>query len=136
MKKGLTELIFIIDRSASMRGLEEDTIGGFNAMLREQQAAEGEAVVTTALFDARFELLHDRINVKAITPLTREDYKIGRGTAMLDAIGLAMHMIRKAQQHTREEYRPEKTLFVIITDGEENHSRKYTATESYVNLGH
>ncbi len=96
MKKGFTELVFIIDKSASMQGLEEDTIGGFNTLLQEQQAAEGEAVVTTALFDARFELLHDRINVQAVMPLTKADYKIGRGTALLDAIGLAMHKIRNA----------------------------------------
>ena len=126
MKNGLKELVFIIDRSGSMSGLEEDTIGGFNAMLQEQQDVGCETVVTTALFDASFSLFHDRVQVERAAPLTRSDYKVGHGTAMLDAIGLAMHKIRKAQQNTKEAYRPEKTLFVIITDGEENRSHIYT----------
>ena len=127
MKKGLTELVFIIDSSGSMSGLEDDTIGGFNSMLREQQALDGEAVVTTVLFDDRYELLHDRIDIKAIAPLSREDYTVRGSTALLDAIGKTIHKIRKAQRHTKEEYQAEKVLFFIITDGQENASRKYTA---------
>ncbi len=127
MKKGLTELVFIIDKSASMGGLEEETLRGFNSMLEEQQSLDGEAIVTTFLFDAHCTLLHDRINIQAVEPLTREDYSIGRGTAMLDAIGMAMHKIREAQRMTKEDYRAEKVLFIIITDGEENSSRYYTS---------
>ena len=127
MKKGLTELVFILDRSGSMSGLEDDTIGGFNAMLKEQKAVEGEAVVTTVLFDNRYELLHDRINIQAVAPLTRADYTVGGGTALLDAIGITIHKLRKVQRNTSEEYRAEKVLFVIITDGQENSSRHYTA---------
>ena len=127
MKKGLTELVFILDRSGSMSGLEDDTIGGFNSMLREQQSVEGEAVVTTLLFSDRSELLHDRINIQAVAPLTRDDYTVGGSTALLDAIGIAIHKIRKIQRRTSEEFQAEKVLFVIITDGYENASRRYTA---------
>lgn len=87
MKKGLTELAFIIDRSGSMSGLEDDTIGGFNSMLKEQQAVEGKAYITTVLFDDRYKLLHDRIDIQAVAPLTREDYTVRGSTALLDAIG-------------------------------------------------
>ena len=127
MKKGLTELVFIIDRSGSMDGLESDTIGGFNAMLKEQQAVEGEAVVTTVLFSNRYELLHDRIDIKAVAPLTDKDYTVRGSTALLDAVGKTIHKIRAVQKSTAEEYRAEKVLFVIITDGQENASREYTA---------
>ena len=126
MKKGLTELVFIIDRSGSMSGLEEDTIGGFNAMLQEQQEVDGEAVVTTVLFDDRYELLHDRISIQAVAPLTRKDYTVRGGTALLDAIGRTIHKIRKVQRTVREDFRAEKVLFIIITDGQENASRHYT----------
>lgn len=129
MKKGLTELVFIIDRSGSMGGLEGDTIGGFNAMLKEQQAVEGEAFVTTVLFDDQYELLHDRINIKAISPLTEKDYTVRGNTALLDAVGKTIHKIRRVQKSTAEDYRAEKVLFVIITDGAENASRKYTAEQ-------
>ena len=127
MKKGLTELVFIIDRSGSMSGLEDDTIGGFNAMLQEQQDVEGEAVVTTVLFDDRYELLHDRINIQAVAPLTRKDYTVRGSTALLDAVGRTIHKIKKIQRATREDFRAEKVLFIIITDGQENASRHYTA---------
>ena len=110
-----------------MDGLESDTIGGFNAMLKEQQAVEGEAVVTTVLFDDRYELLHDRINIKAVAPLTGKDYTVRGTTALLDAVGKTIHKIRAVQKSTAEEYRAEKVLFVIITDGLENASREYTA---------
>lgn len=127
MKKGLTELVFIIDRSGSMGGLEDDTIGGFNSMLREQRAIDGEAVVTTVLFDDQYELLHDRINIQAVKPLTREEYTVRGSTALLDALGRTIHKIRKVQRNMKEEFRAEKILFVIITDGHENASRRYTA---------
>jgi uncharacterized protein YegL len=129
MKKGLTELVFIIDRSGSMGGLESDTIGGFNAMLKEQQAVEGDAVVTTVLFDDRYELLHDRIDIKAVAPLTSKDYTVRGWTALLDAVGKTVKKIREAQKGTAEDYRAEKVMFVIITDGQENASRKYSAED-------
>lgn len=127
MKKGLTELVFIIDRSGSMSGLEEDTIGGFNAMLQEQQDVDGEAFVTTVLFDDQYELLHDHVNIQAIAPLTRKNYTVRGSTALLDAIGMTIHKIKKIQRNVSEGSRAEKVLFIIITDGQENASRHYTA---------
>ena len=127
MKKGLTELVFIIDRSGSMSGLESDTIGGFNSMITKQQAVPGEAVLTTVLFDNEYELLHDRIDIKAVAPLTDRDYTVRGSTALVDAVGRTIKKIRMAQEHTAEEFRAEKVLFVIITDGAENASREYTA---------
>jgi uncharacterized protein YegL len=127
VKKGLTELVFIIDRSGSMNGLEDDTIGGFNAMLKEQQAIEGEAFVTTALFDDQYELLHDKINIQAVKPLTRKDYTVRGSTALLDAIGKSIKRIRKEQRKAADNCRAEKVMFVIITDGHENASTVYTA---------
>ena len=136
MKKGLTELVFIIDRSGSMSGLEDDTIGGFNSMLQQQKAVEGEAVVTTILFDDRCSLLHDRIDIQAVAPLTRDDYRVGGNTALLDAIGMAIHKIRKVQRTTSEEFRAEKVMFFIITDGQENSSRHYTAAMIQERINH
>lgn len=127
MKKGLTEMVFIIDKSGSMEGLEKDTIGGFNSMLKEQQAVEGEAIVTTVLFNNRYELLHDRIDIRAVSPLTEKNYTVGGNTALLDALGKTIRKIREVQEHTAEDYRAEKILFIIITDGEENASREYSA---------
>ena len=127
MKKNLTELVFIIDRSGSMGGLESDTIGGFNSMLKEQQALEGDAVVTTVLFDDQYELLHDRIDIRAVAPLTDEDYTVRGSTALLDAIGRTINKIREVQKRTAEDYRADKVMFVIITDGCENSSREYSA---------
>jgi uncharacterized protein YegL len=126
MKKGLTELVFILDKSGSMSGLEADTIGGFNSMLQKQQAAEGDCCVTTVLFDNNYELLHDRINLKAVSPMTDKEYQVGGCTALLDAIGRTIHKIGNAQKNTADDYRAEKVMFVIITDGEENSSREYT----------
>ncbi len=127
MKKNLTELVFILDRSGSMHGLEADTIGGFNSMLEQQKQAAGEAYVSTVLFSSGREVLHDRVNVKNIAPMTEQDYRVGGCTALLDAIGSAIHHIGNVHKYAREEDRPEKTLFVITTDGMENASHRYTA---------
>ena len=127
MKKGLTELVFILDKSGSMSGLETDTIGGYNSMLERQKAIEGECHITTVLFDNNYELLHDRIDIRAVSPITEKEYQVGGSTALLDAIGMTIHKIGNAQKHTTDDYRAEKVMFVIITDGEENSSREYTA---------
>lgn len=127
MKKGLTELVFILDKSGSMAGLESDTIGGYNAMLEKQRAVEGECYITTVLFDNYYELLHDRIDIRAVSPITHKEYQVGGSTALLDAIGMTIHKIANAQKHTAEDYRAEKVMFVIITDGQENSSREYSA---------
>lgn len=127
MKKGLTELVFILDKSGSMSGLEKDTIGGYNAMLKEQKSVIGECHITTVLFDNRYELLHDRIDMRAISPITEKEYKVGGTTALLDAIGKTINKIGNAQKHTAYEYRAEKVMFVIITDGEENSSLEYSS---------
>jgi len=126
MKKGLTELVFILDKSGSMSGLEADTIGGYNSMLAKQQAVEGECHITTVLFDNNYELLHDRIDIKAVSPITEKEYQVGGSTALLDAIGRTINKIGNAQRHTADDYRAEKVMFVIITDGEENSSREYS----------
>ncbi|MDD4772708.1 MAG: VWA domain-containing protein [Eubacteriales bacterium] len=127
MKKGLTELVFILDKSGSMSGLEGDTIGGYNAMLAKQQAIDGECRITTVLFDNNYELLHDRIDIRAVSAITEKEYQVGGSTALLDAIGRTINKIGNAQKHTAGDYRAEKVMFVIITDGEENSSREYTA---------
>lgn len=127
MKKGLTELVFILDKSGSMAGLETDTIGGYNSMLAKQQAVDGECYITTVLFDNNYRLLHDRIDLRAVSPITEKEYQVGGSTALLDAIGKTIHKIIDVQKYTAEDYRAEKVLFVIITDGEENSSREYSA---------
>ena len=129
MKKGLTELVFILDRSGSMAGLESDTIGGFNAMIAKQQKAEGEAYVSTVLFDDESVVIHDRVDVQKIAPMTEEQYSVRGCTALLDAIGQAIHHIGNVHKYAREEDRPEHTLFVITTDGMENASHRYTAAQ-------
>ena len=126
MKKDLTELVFILDRSGSMSGLETDTIGGFNAMIEKQKNAPGEALVSTVLFDHQRIVLHDRTNIQDIKPMTDQDYSVRGSTALLDAIGFSIHHIGNVHKYAREEDRPEKTLFVITTDGMENHSCRYT----------
>ena len=126
MKKNLTELVFILDRSGSMSGLEDDTIGGFNAMIQKQKAEPGEAFVSTVLFDNESIVLHDRVDIQKVAPMTREDYWVRGCTALLDAVGGAIHHIGNVHKYAREEDRPEKTLFVITTDGMENASRKYS----------
>jgi hypothetical protein len=125
MKQGLVELVFILDRSGSMSGLEGDTIGGFNGMLEKQRRESGEAVVTTALFDHEYELLHDRIPIRGIRPITDKEYFVRGNTALLDAIGRSIQKIVSAVQNTLEEERPETVLFVIATDGLENSSREF-----------
>ena len=125
MKKDLTELVFILDKSGSMAGLESDTIGGYNAMLKKQQEQPGEAIVTTVLFDDKYELLHDRINIKGIKPITEKEYFVEGCTALLDAIGKTIKKIDNAQKHTSEEEQAEKVMFVITTDGMENASKEY-----------
>ncbi len=126
MRNDLTELVFILDRSGSMGGLESDTIGGYNALLEKQKSEPGEAIVTTVLFDDNYELLHDRIMIKGIRSITGQDYFVRGSTALLDAIGKTIHKIAGAHQHTDESQRPGKTLMVITTDGLENASREYT----------
>ena len=126
MKKDLTELVFILDRSGSMAGLEADTIGGFNAMIEKQKSIPGEAYVSTVLFDNHLEVIHDRVDLGKIRPMTREDYYVRGTTALLDAVGKAIHHIGNVHKYAREEDRPEKTLFVITTDGMENASREYS----------
>ena len=126
MKKNLTELVFILDRSGSMAGLENDTIGGFNAMIEKQRNEPGEALVSTVLFDNSSDVIHDRVDIQKIEPMTRDTYYVRGCTALLDAVGGAIHHIGNVHKYAREEDRPEKTLFVITTDGMENASRKYS----------
>jgi uncharacterized protein YegL len=125
MKSDLAELVFILDRSGSMGGLESDTIGGYNALLKKQRAAPGEARITTVLFDDRYEVLHDRLDLRAASPITDREYFVRGSTALLDAIGRTIHKIGSAQKHSKPEYRAGKVLFVITTDGMENASREY-----------
>lgn len=127
MRTDLTELVFILDRSGSMQGLEGDTIGGYNAMLHKQQMEAGEAVVTTVLFDDEYELLHDRINLKGIRPITEREYFVRGSTALLDAVGKTIQKIINVQKNTAEDQRAGQVMFVITTDGMENASREYTA---------
>ena len=125
MKKGLTEMVFILDRSGSMCGLEKDTIGGFNSMIKQQKQAEGSAVVSTVLFDDEIKVLHDRVAIDKIREMTDEDYFTCGCTALLDAVGGAIHHIGNIHKYARNDDVPEKTIFVIITDGLENSSRRY-----------
>ena len=125
----MTELVFILDRSGSMSGLERDTIGGFNSMIEKQKKEEGEALVSTVLFDNENVVIHDRLPLDKVPCMTEEEYFTRGCTALLDAVGGAIHHIGNVHKYAREEDRPEKTLFVITTDGMENASRRYSARE-------
>ena len=129
MKKNLTEMVFILDKSGSMSGLEKDTIGGFNGMIERQKKAEGEALVSTVLFSDNSTVIHDRVVLSKIEPMTDRQYYVGGCTALIDAIGGAIHHIGNVHKYAREEDRPEHTIFVITTDGMENASRHYTSEE-------
>lgn len=129
MKKNLTELVFILDRSGSMQGLESDTIGGFNSMLEKQKRQSGEAFVSTILFDGRSEVIHDRVKLEKVNPITEKEYDVRGCTALLDAIGGAIRHIGNIHKYARPEDVPEHTLFVITTDGMENASRCYSARQ-------
>lgn len=125
MKKNLTELVFILDRSGSMQGLEGDTIGGFNAMIAKQKKEPGKAFVSTILFDDQTEVLHDRVRLDRVRPITAKQYYVRGCTALLDAVGGAIHHIGNIHKYARREDVPEKTMFIITTDGYENASRRY-----------
>ena len=126
MKTNQTELVFILDRSGSMGGLESDTIGGFNSMLKKQQEQPGECRITTVLFDNEYEILHDRIDIEAVKPITGNEYFVRGQTALLDAVGRTINKISGVQKNSTEECRAEKVLFVITTDGMENASREFS----------
>ena len=126
MKKGLTEIIFILDRSGSMSGLEADTIGGYNSMLAKQKKEEGKALISTILFDDKIEVLHDRADLNEVDEITENEYYVRGATALLDAVGGAIHHIGNIHKYARNEDVPEKTLFIITTDGMENSSRSYS----------
>ena len=129
MNKNLTELVFILDRSGSMAGLEADTIGGFNGLIDKQKAEPGEALVSTVLFDNEIKVLHDRVRLADIPPMTNRDYYVKGCTALLDALGGAIHHIGNVHKYARPEDVPARTLFVITTDGMENASRRYSSDE-------
>ncbi len=129
MKNNITELVFILDRSGSMAGLEKDTIGGFNAMIEKQKKQEGECYVSTVLFDNESEVLHDRIKLYDIPKMTDRDYTVRGCTALIDAIGGAIHHIGNIHKYARPEDVPEHTMFVITTDGQENASHRYTSEQ-------
>ena len=129
MQENLTELVFILDRSGSMSGLEADTIGGFNSMIEKQKKEPGEVLVSTVLFDNVSQVIHDRVDLREIRPMTERDYTVRGCTALLDAIGGAIHHISNVHKYIRTEDVPAHTLFVITTDGMENASRRYSAPE-------
>ena len=126
MAKNITEVVFILDRSGSMSGLEADTIGGYNSMLDKQKKEEGDLIISTVLFDDRTEVLHDRMKVEDVKPITDKEYYVRGCTALLDAVGGAIHHIGKLHKELPEEERPDKTLFIITTDGCENSSTRYS----------
>ena len=129
MKNNITELVFIIDRSGSMSGFEADTIGGFNSTIEKQKEGEGKVYVSTVLFDNTSEVIHDRMDINNINPMTRNDYRVGGCTALMDAIGGAIHHIGNVHKYARAEDVPEHTIFVITTDGMENASCRYSSEE-------
>lgn len=125
IKNGITEMVFIIDKSGSMAGMEEDTVGGFNAMIEKQKKLDGKCYVSTVLFSNRSSVLHDRVDIQKIEPMTEREYSVGGSTALLDAIGGAIHHIGNVHKYARKEDVPEHTIFVITTDGMENASCEY-----------
>ena len=127
IKNGITEIVFILDKSGSMAGMEGDTIGGFNSMIEKQKEEKGKVLVSTVMFSNRSEVVHDRVSLKEISPLTTKEYVTGGMTALLDAIGGAIHHIGNVHKYARNEDVPEKTIFVITTDGMENASLNYTS---------
>lgn len=127
MKNNITELVFILDRSGSMSGLESDTIGGFNSMIEKQKKQDGKCYVSTIVFDNESKVVHDRLELSRVPKMTEKDYSVRGSTALVDAIGGAIHHIANIHKYARPEDVPEKTLFVITTDGYENASYKYTA---------
>ena len=129
MKKNLTELVFILDRSGSMSGLEADTIGGFNGMIEKQKKEAGEALVSTVLFNHDSKVIHDRVEIRKIEPMTDKEYCVYGNTALIDALGDAIHHIGNVHKYARREDVPEHTIFVITTDGMENASRRYSSDE-------
>lgn len=129
MKNNITELVFILDRSGSMAGLEHDTIGGFNAMIEQQKKLEGKVYVTTVLFSTTQTRIHDRVEIGSVEPMTERDYWVGGGTALMDALGDAIRHIGNIHRYARPEDVPEHTIFVITTDGMENSSTRYSADQ-------
>ena len=134
MKKGLTEMVFILDKSGSMSGYEEDTIGGFNAMIEAQKKVDGEAYVSTVLFSNHSNVIHDRIKLQDVPLLTEKEYFVGGCTALIDAIGDAIHHIKNIHKYAREEDVPEKTVFIITTDGYENASDHWASDDVKGNI--
>lgn len=128
-KNNITELVFILDRSGSMAGLESDTIGGFNAMIEKQRKVEGECYVSTVLFDNTSEVLHDRVKLSDIKPMTEDDYTVRGCTALIDALGSAISHIGNIHKYARAEDVPQNTMFVITTDGMENASSRYSSKQ-------
>ncbi len=134
MKKGLTEMVFILDKSGSMSGCEADTIGGFNSMIEAQKRVDGEAYVSTVLFSNFSRVIHDRKNLQDVQPLTDKEYFVGGATALIDAIGDAIHHIKNVHKYAREEDVPEKTIFIIMTDGYENASTHWASDDVKGNI--
>ena len=135
MKKNLTEIVFILDRSGSMSGLEKDTIGGFNSLISKQKKEKGEAWVSTVLFNNVSTVIHDRVPIQKVAPMTDEDYCACGSTALLDAIGEAIHHIGNIHKYARKEDVPERTLFIITTDGMENSSHRYSSSQVKAMIG-
>jgi len=135
-QNNITELVFILDRSGSMCGLEQDTIGGFNAMIEKQKLQEGTCYVTTILFDSKHDTIHDRLPLASVPPMTTKEYAVGGCTALLDAIGHAIKHIASIHRYARPEDVPARTLFVITTDGMENASHRFTANQIKSRIEH
>ena len=129
MKKGLIELVFILDRSGSMRGLEADTVGGFNSLIEKQKQSPGEALVSLVLFDDQFEVVHHRRTIASLEPLTKETYYVRGSTALVDAVGRGIEKIKHVHHQLGKDNIPEKTMFVITTDGQENASKHFSTPE-------